>query len=118
MTTPVPSHRPSHYRTVGRLHARHRKAVFRRRGQAMGRQMAMVFDLNKCIGCQTCSVACKVLWTQEEGMEHQWWCTVNTQPGRGTPKDWETMGGGERGGVPVPGHLPTREEFGGGWEFD
>jgi Fe-S-cluster-containing dehydrogenase component len=22
------------------------------------RQVAMVFDLNKCIGCQTCSVAC------------------------------------------------------------
>ncbi len=33
----------------------------------MGKQMAMVFDLNKCIGCQTCSVACKVLWTNEEG---------------------------------------------------
>jgi DMSO reductase family type II enzyme iron-sulfur subunit len=81
-------------------------------------QLAMVFDLNKCIGCQTCSVACKVLWTREEGMEHQWWATVNTQPGRGTPKDWEQMGGGETRGVSVPGHLPTREEFGGGWEYD
>ena len=40
------------------------------------RQLAWVFDLNKCIGCQTCSVACKVLWTQEEeGAEHQW-CSV------------------------------------------
>src|SRR3989304_3521792 len=29
-----------------------------------GHQVAMVFDLNKCIGCQTCSVACKVLWTR------------------------------------------------------
>jgi DMSO reductase family type II enzyme iron-sulfur subunit len=81
-------------------------------------QLAMVFDLNKCIGCQTCSVACKVLWTRDEGMEHQWWATVNTQPGKGTPKGWEQMGGGERGGVSVPGHLPTREEFGGGWEYD
>ena len=27
------------------------------------RQLAWVFDLNKCIGCQTCSVACKILWT-------------------------------------------------------
>jgi DMSO reductase family type II enzyme iron-sulfur subunit len=81
-------------------------------------QLAMVFDLNKCIGCQTCSVACKVLWGRDEGMEHQWWATVNTQPGKGTPKDWEQMGGGERGGVSVPGHLPTREEFGGGWEYD
>ena len=81
-------------------------------------QLAMVFDLNKCIGCQTCSVACKVLWGRDEGMEHQWWATVNTQPGKGTPKDWEQMGGGERGGVSVPGHLPTREEFGGGWDYD
>ena len=59
------------------------------------RQLAWVFDLNKCIGCQTCSVACKVLWTQEEqGADHQWWMTVNTKPGAGTPKDWEKMGGG------------------------
>jgi Fe-S-cluster-containing dehydrogenase component len=82
------------------------------------RQVAMVFDLNKCIGCQTCSVACKVLWTREEGMDYQWWCTVNTQPGRGAPKDWEQMGGGYRDGVPVPGIIPTRQECGGGWDFN
>ncbi len=93
-------------------------AASRRSVPKLAHQLAMVFDLNKCIGCQTCSVACKVLWTREEGMEHQWWCTVNTQPGRGTPRDWEQMGGGERGSIPVPGHLPTREEFGGGWDFD
>ena len=29
-------------------------------------QIAMVFDLNKCIGCQTCSVACKMLWTRDD----------------------------------------------------
>ena len=56
------------------------------------RQVAMVFDLNKCMGCQCCSVACKMLWTRETGEEHQWWCTVNTQPGRGTPRNWEEMG--------------------------
>ena len=61
---------------------------------ASQRQLAWVFDLNKCIGCQTCSVACKMLWTQDEGTEHQWWMTVNTQPGQGTPKGWEGMGGG------------------------
>ncbi len=61
----------------------------------MSRQIAFVFDLNKCIGCQTCSVACKVLWHQEEpGADEQWWCSVNTIPGRGTPRDWEEMGGG------------------------
>lgn len=82
------------------------------------RQIAMVFDLNKCMGCQTCSVACKVLWTREEGEEHQWWCTVNTKPGLGTPKGWEEMGGGVKDGRAVPGHQPRREEFGGGWDFN
>ena len=85
------------------------------------RQVAMVFDLNKCVGCQTCSVACKVLWMrgmQDEGMDYQWWCTVNTQPGRGHPRDYENMGGGYRDGVPFPGIRPTREEWGGGWDFN
>jgi ethylbenzene hydroxylase subunit beta/complex iron-sulfur molybdoenzyme family reductase subunit beta len=85
---------------------------------ASKRQLAWVFDLNKCIGCQTCSVACKVLWTQDEGTEHMWWMTTNTQPGRGTPKDWETMGGGYRNGMPTPGKLPTPEEFGSGWDYN
>ena len=39
----------------------------------MGKQLAMVFDLNKCIGCQTCSVACKVLWTNDGGKQDMWW---------------------------------------------
>ena len=84
------------------------------------RQLAWVFDLNKCIGCQTCSVACKVLWNQEEeGAEHQWWMTVNTQPGAGTPKDWEQMGGGyDAQGKLKLGKLPTPEEFGGGWDYN
>jgi DMSO reductase family type II enzyme iron-sulfur subunit len=82
------------------------------------RQIAMVFDLNKCVGCQTCSVACKVLWTRDDGMEYQWWCTANTQPGRGHPRDYEAMGGGYRDGVPNPGIRPTREEWGGGWDFN
>ncbi|MCC7078462.1 MAG: respiratory nitrate reductase subunit beta [Acidimicrobiia bacterium] len=81
-------------------------------------QVSMVFDLNKCMGCQTCSVACKVLWTTEEGEDHEWWMTVNTQPGLGTPKNWEEMGGGLEDGKPRPGHQPHREEFGGGWEFN
>lgn len=82
------------------------------------RQLAMVFDLNKCIGCQTCSVACKVLWTRDEGTDYQWWCTVNTVPGRGSPKDWEQMGGGYKDGKLVKGKLPTKEDFGGGWDFN
>ncbi len=84
------------------------------------RQLAWVYDLNKCIGCQTCSVACKMLWNnEEEGADHQWWMTVNTKPGAGTPKGWETMGGGydAKGKLQV-GHLPSAEEFGGGWDFN
>jgi steroid C-25 hydroxylase beta subunit len=83
-------------------------------------QIAWVFDLNKCIGCQTCSVACKVLWTRESGEEQQWWCSVNTLPGLGTPKGWESMGGGfdPDTGELRPGHQPTRAEFGGGFTFN
>ena len=82
------------------------------------RQLAWVFDINKCIGCQTCSVACKVLWTEGEDTQHMWWMMVNTLPGRGTPRDWETMGGGYKNGQPQKGQLPTEEEFGGGWDFN
>jgi DMSO reductase family type II enzyme iron-sulfur subunit len=83
------------------------------------RQIAMVFDLNKCMGCQTCSVACKMLWTREAGEEYQWWCTVNTQPGLGTPKAWERMGGGyDDDGTVILGREPTADEFGGGWRFN
>jgi len=84
------------------------------------RQLAWVFDLNKCIGCQTCSVACKVLWPQQDpGTEQMWWMTVNTQPGRGTPRDWETMGGGyDTSGKLNLGRIPTDEEVGGGWDFN
>ena len=85
----------------------------------MGRQLAMVFDLNKCIGCQTCSVACKVLWTNEGGRQVMWWCSVNTQPGRGTPRDYEKMGGGyDAAGKLVLGQLPRPEDFGGATEFN
>jgi nitrate reductase beta subunit len=34
------------------------------------KQVAMVMDLNKCIGCQTCTIACKTLWSNDEGMEY------------------------------------------------
>jgi len=85
---------------------------------ASKRQLAWVFDLNKCIGCQTCSVACKMLWTQDKGSEHQWWMTVNTQPGQGTPKGWESMGGGYKDGKITPGKLPAPEDFGSGWDYN
>ncbi len=89
------------------------------------RQLVMVMDLNKCIGCQTCTMGCKSLWTRKKGREYMWWNTVNTLPGKGTPKDWERTGGGGYkvlfdGKVrdPVLGRLPTRKELGDNWKFN
>ncbi|MDP6374992.1 MAG: respiratory nitrate reductase subunit beta [Kiritimatiellia bacterium] len=81
-------------------------------------QIAWVIDLNKCIGCQTCSVACKVLWTREDSEKTQWWCSVNTLPGRGYPRDWESMGGGYNNGELVLGTRPADADFGGGFEYN
>ncbi len=52
-------------------------------------QMSMLFHLDKCIGCHTCSVACKNLWTDREGAEYMWWNNVETRPGTGYPHGWE-----------------------------
>ncbi len=83
------------------------------------RQLAMVFDLNKCLGCHTCAIACKRQWTREEGMESMWWTVVNTLPGQGTPKGWEGMGGGfDSAGGALPSRLPRLEEFGDAWQFN
>ncbi len=82
------------------------------------RQVAMVMDLNKCLGCHTCSVACKTLWTRGEGQKHMWWNTVNTQPGTGTPHGYESMGGGFKDGVAQPGQRPSVEDFGKAWDFN
>lgn len=82
-------------------------------------QLAMVMDLNKCLGCHTCTVACKTLWSNGEGMDYMWFNTVNTMPGRGTPRDWEAMGGGfDARGNARPSRLPRREEYGEAWKFN
>lgn len=63
-------------------------------------QVAMVFHLDKCIGCHTCSIACKNVWTDRKGAEYMWWNNVETKPGTGYPLKWEDqskyMGGWER----------------------
>ena len=83
------------------------------------RQLAIVWDINKCMGCQTCTVACKMLWTSFPGMEHMWWVKANTLPGKGSPRDWEKMGGGyDQKGDLVLGKRPSLQEFGEAWEFD
>jgi nitrate reductase beta subunit len=63
--------------------------------------MSMLFHLDKCIGCHTCSVACKNLWTDRKGAEYMWWNNVETRPGTGYPTQWE-----------------NQERFNGGWEWD
>ena len=54
-------------------------------------QIAMVMNLDKCIGCHTCSVTCKNVWTSRSGQEYAWWNNVETKPGIGYPKDWENQ---------------------------
>lgn len=62
----------------------------------------MVFHLDKCIGCHTCSVACKNIWTDRKGAEYMWWNNVETKPGTGYPGKWEDQeiykGGWEKQG--------------------
>jgi len=54
-------------------------------------QIGMVLNLDKCIGCHTCSVTCKNVWTSREGMEYAWFNNVETKPGIGYPKAWENQ---------------------------
>ena len=52
-------------------------------------QVAMVMNLDKCIGCHTCSVTCKQTWTNRSGTEYMWFNNVETRPGGGYPAQWE-----------------------------
>ena len=60
-------------------------------------QISMVFHLDKCIGCHTCSIACKNVWTDRKGAEYMWWNNVETKPGTGYPTQ-----------VGRPGEVPGR----------
>ena len=62
-------------------------------------QISMVFHLDKCIGCHTCSIACKNIWTDRKGTEYMWWNNVETKPGTGYPTKWE-----------------DQENYNGGWQ--
>src|SRR5471032_2399833 len=54
-------------------------------------QVAMVLNLDKCIGCHTCSVTCKNVWTSRDGVEYAWFNNVETKPGIGYPKEWQNQ---------------------------
>ncbi len=64
-------------------------------------QVSMVFHLDKCIGCHTCSIACKNVWTNRPGAEYMWWNNVETKPGTGYPTLYE-----------------DQDQYRGGWEMD
>ena len=63
-------------------------------------QLSMSFSLDKCIGCHTCSVSCKNVWTTRQGAEYMWWNNVETKPGCGYPLAWE-----------------DQDRYKGGWEL-
>ena len=54
-------------------------------------QISMVMNLDKCIGCHTCSVTCKNAWTNRPGAEYMYFNNVETKPGIGYPKNWENQ---------------------------
>jgi nitrate reductase / nitrite oxidoreductase, beta subunit len=64
-------------------------------------QIASVFHLDKCLGCHTCSVVCKNVWTDRPGAEYMWWNNVETRPGTGYPGNWE-----------------DQDRWRGGWDVD
>ncbi len=64
-------------------------------------QISMILNLDKCIGCHTCSVTCKNVWTTRKGVEYVWFNNVETKPGSGYPTDWE-----------------NQERYKGGWTLD
>jgi nitrate reductase beta subunit len=66
-------------------------------------QMSMVMNLDKCIGCHTCSVTCKQAWTNRSGTEYIWFNNVETRPGQGYPRGHEDQEKWQGGWVRTPG---------------
>ena len=71
-------------------------------------QMAMVMNLDKCIGCHTCSVTCKQAWTNRAGTEYVWFNNVETRPGLGYPRGYEDQDEWQGGWVSHNGRLRLR----------
>ena len=101
-------------------------------------QVSMVFHLDKCLGCHTCSVACKNVWTDRQGTEYMWWNNVETKPGTGYPTTWEDQerykGGWEKGNGKLHlkstskarvvanifhnPHMPSMDDYYEPWTYD
>ena len=81
-------------------------------------QMGMVLNLDKCLGCHTCSIPCKNFWTTRPGTEYMWFNNVETKPGAGYPRHWENQKL-HRGGwtVEEDGHGKTRLHLRSGGKF-
>jgi nitrate reductase beta subunit len=71
-------------------------------------QISMVFHLDKCIGCHTCSIACKNVWTDRKGTDYMWWNNVETKPGTGYPTAWEDQDKYQGGWAEQDGELEIR----------
>jgi len=56
---------------------------------ALEHQWAFVINTNRCIACQTCTMACKSTWTFAAGQEHMWWTNVESKPYGGYPYAWD-----------------------------
>ncbi|MGM9513015.1 nitrate reductase subunit beta [Roseateles sp. DB2] len=79
-------------------------------------QIGMVLNLDKCIGCHTCSVTCKNVWTNRSGMEYAWFNNVESKPGIGYPKEWENQDRWHGGWMRKPdGSIVPRQ--GGKWKL-
>lgn len=58
-------------------------------GPKTKKQITYVFDTNKCIACQTCTVACKTTWTSGKGEETIFFNNVETKPYGSYPQKWD-----------------------------
>jgi nitrate reductase beta subunit len=91
------------------------------------RQFTMIMDTNKCIACQSCTIACKSTWTWGAGQEYMLWNNIETKPYGFYPTGWdvnvlERLGTQEWGEGPYAGETVFEAAPAGetvlGWEAD
>src|SRR5215204_213935 len=79
-------------------------------------QFTFAFNINRCIACQTCSMADKSTWLFSKGQEYMWW---NTRVGRkhhapyGVFEGFTIFDAGAKIGQAAIGYIPTDQE----WRF-